>query len=65
MKTIAFTEWYRLSINGKTYTAKIMLVSERYYLVTKDPIRVFLISESKVDLRHEISLKHAREIGII
>jgi len=64
MRTIAFTEWHKLSINGKTHVCKMSVIDGKYYLVTKYPARIFLISE-KMDIIDEISILQAKEIGII
>jgi hypothetical protein len=69
MKTVAFTDWHEIEIDGVKQIAKLVMVEEKSYLVIKSKnAKVFWVdshSPTHIRIKNEMSISDARKLGIL
>ena len=68
-RTVAFTDWHEIKIHKIKHIARLVMTGGKTYLVIKSKnIKVFCVdSHSPIELntKNEISISHARKLGIL
>lgn len=68
-RTVAFTDWYEIKIHKIKHRVRLVMAGEKIYLVKKGTnTKVFCVdSHSPIELntKNEISIAHARKLGIL